>query len=80
MAYNLGDTDLEILYDANTQVTQLFVPDEIEEYPSNAGRFPPHWKPFAELCRVNSWEKNLGILKFFGFIHFFRSWPRYDLI
>jgi len=62
MQYNYGDSDLEILYDSNTKIEVLYTPDHIEEYPVGRDRFPPFWKPFKDVCRLNSWEKNLGIV------------------
>lgn len=59
---NLGTSDLELLYDNNTDVEVLREkPSVIVEYPKE-NEFPPYWKKFAELCQKTGWEKNLGNL------------------
>ena len=60
-SYNLGDSDLELLYDGNTQVKLVREPTELIEYPDDDNRFPPYWKYFNNICMTTDWEKHLGI-------------------
>ena len=59
--HNLGDSDLELVYNDNTVIKVEHQESEIIEYPEDT-RFPPHWKNFSDICREKFWEKNLGIM------------------
>lgn len=60
-AYNLGDSDLELIYEHNSEVVADFknAEDHIEEYPDET-RFPPYCCPFSDICKQKALEKNLG--------------------